>query len=132
MTKKTYSINLQIVHIQVVVPQKRAALVLDRLLVALQKALHDGSGAAESRYDRTDRDGPRAAPLRIAHLDESDTVSPKLFGRIFNETVIDPYFNFFDCNLINKAKTEISSISLFSLNLSIYRYRKDVSFYVVC
>lgn len=59
-------------------PQKRAALVLDRLLVALQKALHDVPSAPEPRYDRFDRDGPRAAPLRLAPLDYSDTVSPNL------------------------------------------------------
>lgn len=58
-------------------PQKRAALVLDRLLVALQKALHDGPSVAEP-YDRTDRDGPKTAPLRIAPLDYSDTVGSNL------------------------------------------------------
>lgn len=65
-------------YAQVVMPQKRAALVLDRLLVALQKALHDGAGGAESRYDRRDRDGPRTAPLRVSPLDDSDTVSANL------------------------------------------------------
>ncbi|XP_026327742.1 uncharacterized protein LOC113236022 [Hyposmocoma kahamanoa] len=58
----------------VVMPQKRAALVLDRLLVALQKALHDVPSAPEPRYDRIDRDGPRAVPLRLAPLDYSDTM----------------------------------------------------------
>lgn len=59
-------------------PQKRAALVLDRLLVALQKALHDGPTAPELQYDRPDRDGPKTAPLRIAPLDYSDTVGSNI------------------------------------------------------
>ncbi|XP_028171310.1 uncharacterized protein LOC114360724 isoform X1 [Ostrinia furnacalis] len=46
----------------VVVPQKRAALVLDRLLIALQKALHD----SPPRYERPIVEGPRTAALRIA------------------------------------------------------------------
>lgn len=57
---------------QEVGPQKRAALVLDRLLIALQKALHEESGAM--RYERPDRDGPRTAPLRIATDDFNDMV----------------------------------------------------------
>lgn len=57
--------------IQEVVPQKRAALVLDRLLVALQKALRDES--TPQRYERPDRDGPRTAPLRFVNED-SDMV----------------------------------------------------------
>lgn len=50
---------------QVVVPQKRAALVLDRLLIALQKALHD----SPPRYERPVIEGPRTAALRISDDD---------------------------------------------------------------
>lgn len=70
-------------------PQKRAALVLDRLLVALQKALHDGPSAPEPRYDRIDRDGPRTAPLRIAPMDYSDTVGPNLSKIIYVVIILD-------------------------------------------
>ncbi|KAM3965198.1 uncharacterized protein ACR2FA_000589 [Aphomia sociella] len=49
--------------IPVIVPQKRAALVLDRLLIALQKALHEDG--EQQRYDQRGRDWPRTAPLRI-------------------------------------------------------------------
>lgn len=53
------------------VPQKRAALVLDRLLIALQKALHEeGNGAS---YE-ADKEGPRTAPLRLADEDVADMV----------------------------------------------------------
>ncbi|KAL0838894.1 hypothetical protein ABMA28_016913 [Loxostege sticticalis] len=51
----------------VVVPQKRAALVLDRLLIALQKALHD----SPPRYERPVIEGPRTAALRISDDDMS-------------------------------------------------------------
>ncbi|XP_053610019.1 uncharacterized protein LOC128674997 isoform X2 [Plodia interpunctella] len=44
---------------KIIVPQKRAALVLDRLLIALQKALHEDSQVKESR------EWPRTEPLRI-------------------------------------------------------------------
>ncbi|OWR51217.1 hypothetical protein KGM_211248 [Danaus plexippus plexippus] len=54
---------------QIIVPQKRAALVLDRLLIALQKALHD---EAVGQRLETDREGPRTAPLRIANFDNND------------------------------------------------------------
>ncbi|XP_022814224.1 uncharacterized protein LOC111348009 [Spodoptera litura] len=54
-----------------VVPQKRAALVLDRLLVALQKALHEDSGPQRG-YQRIDPNGPRTAPLRIADDEMND------------------------------------------------------------
>lgn len=58
---------------QEVVPQKRAALVLDRLLVALQKALHEDSGT-QRVYQRIDPNGPRTAPLRIADDEMNDLV----------------------------------------------------------
>ncbi|CAG9786695.1 unnamed protein product [Diatraea saccharalis] len=48
----------------ITVPQKRAALVLDRLLIALQKALHDNPPPS---YEQVDSDGPRTAPLRVAN-----------------------------------------------------------------
>ncbi|CAH2254588.1 jg157, partial [Pararge aegeria aegeria] len=54
---------------QIILPQKRAALVLDRLLIALQKALHEENG--NQRID-SDRDGPRTAPLRLANIETSD------------------------------------------------------------
>nr|ALM30303.1 allatostatin CC precursor splicing variant b [Chilo suppressalis] len=44
----------------IAVPQKKAALVLDRLLIALQKALHDSPPS----YEQMEVDGPRTAPLR--------------------------------------------------------------------
>ncbi|PZC79498.1 hypothetical protein B5X24_HaOG216278 [Helicoverpa armigera] len=53
------------------VPQKRAALVLDRLLVALQKALHEDNGPPRG-YDRIDPNGPRTAPLRLADDEIND------------------------------------------------------------
>ncbi|KAJ2949060.1 hypothetical protein O0L34_g6000 [Tuta absoluta] len=52
------------------VPQKRAALVLDRLLVALQRALREGDGG-RARGSRAVI-GPRTAPLRIAGMDDAD------------------------------------------------------------
>ncbi|KAJ8722040.1 hypothetical protein PYW08_004442 [Mythimna loreyi] len=54
-----------------VVPQKRAALVLDRLLVALQKALHEDNGPPRA-YERIDPNGPRTAPLRLADDEMND------------------------------------------------------------
>ncbi|KAL4714002.1 hypothetical protein ACJJTC_005633 [Scirpophaga incertulas] len=49
----------------ITIPRKRAALVLDRLLIALQKALHENP----PNYERLDSDGPRFAPLRISNAD---------------------------------------------------------------
>ncbi|KAG6443713.1 uncharacterized protein LOC115456123 [Manduca sexta] len=78
-----------------VVPQKRAALVLDRLLVALQKALHEGGG---QRYERPDRDGPRTAPLRIPD-DDIDMSSLERRGQTTNSRgrVLRCYFNAVTC-----------------------------------
>lgn len=63
-----------------IIPQKRAALVLDRLLIALQKALREEEAlpdkprpAAAVAADGP-RAAPRAAPLRLASLD-TDMVS---------------------------------------------------------
>ncbi|XP_059048520.1 uncharacterized protein LOC131843788 [Achroia grisella] len=47
----------------VIVPQKRAALVLDRLLIALQKALQDD--VEPRRNEQSGRGWPRTAPLRL-------------------------------------------------------------------
>ncbi|KAJ0176667.1 hypothetical protein K1T71_007846 [Dendrolimus kikuchii] len=79
------------------VPQKRAALVLDRLLIALQKALHEESGAM--RYERPDRDGPRAAPLRIAADDLNDMSSLERRGQANTGRgrVLRCYFNAVTC-----------------------------------
>ncbi|XP_049873528.1 uncharacterized protein LOC126372053 [Pectinophora gossypiella] len=62
-------------YTQVVVPQKRAALMLDRLLMALQKALHEDG-------ERPERDGPRAAPLRIAGLDDVGNDMMALYSEV--------------------------------------------------
>lgn len=56
------------------VPQKRAALVLDRLLVALQKALHEDNGPPRAYGERIDPNGPRTAPLRLADDEMNDLV----------------------------------------------------------
>lgn len=42
--------------------------MLDRILIALQKALHE--------EPRAEADGPRALPLRLSYLDTADMVSP--------------------------------------------------------
>lgn len=52
--------------------------MLDRLLIALQKALHEES--LNQRIE-ADRDGPRTAPLRIGGFDGNDMVSYNI--RIF-------------------------------------------------
>ncbi|KAJ8731392.1 hypothetical protein PYW07_004599 [Mythimna separata] len=57
------------------VPQKRAALVLDRLLVALQKALHEDNGPPRVYAERIDPNGPRTAPLRLADEDTMNDLS---------------------------------------------------------
>uniref|UniRef100_A0A1E1W5Y5 Allatostatin CC n=1 Tax=Pectinophora gossypiella TaxID=13191 RepID=A0A1E1W5Y5_PECGO len=82
-------------YTQVVVPQKRAALMLDRLLMALQKALHEDG-------ERPERDGPRAAPLRIAGLDDvgNDMIAPKRRGQGVGRAdgrVLRCYFNAITC-----------------------------------
>ncbi|XP_014367314.1 uncharacterized protein LOC106717888 [Papilio machaon] len=78
---------------QVIVPQKRAALVLDRLLVALQRALHEGG----ARYD-VDRDGPRTAPLRISNMDTNDLSALQRRGQGSGRgRVLRCYFNAVTC-----------------------------------
>ncbi|KAL0883215.1 hypothetical protein ABMA27_016649 [Loxostege sticticalis] len=79
----------------VVVPQKRAALVLDRLLIALQKALHD----SPPRYERPVIEGPRTAALRISDDDMTGLQrrgqpggAPGVRGR-----VLRCYFNAITC-----------------------------------
>ncbi|CAH0585770.1 unnamed protein product [Chrysodeixis includens] len=74
-------------------PQKRAALVLDRLLVALQKALRDDSGARRYNLDPI---GPRTAPLRV----EADIGDLTLLRRDEDNKrgkVIQCYFNPVTC-----------------------------------
>ncbi|XP_050682188.1 uncharacterized protein LOC126977429 [Leptidea sinapis] len=80
------------------VPQKRAALVLDRLLVALQKALREDSrGAPSQRYD-ADRDGPRTAPLRLASYDANDLSGLQRRGHTASRgRVLRCYFNAVTC-----------------------------------
>ncbi|XP_004932108.1 uncharacterized protein LOC114252699 [Bombyx mandarina] len=77
-------------------PQKRAALVLDRLLVALQKALHEENVAP--RYDRTEYEGPRTAPLRIP-MDDSDMSALERRGQSNNNRgrVLRCFFNAVTC-----------------------------------
>ncbi|XP_013186849.1 uncharacterized protein LOC106132079 isoform X1 [Amyelois transitella] len=53
---------------QIIVPQKRAALVLDRLLIALQKALHEDS----QQKAAPSREWPRTEPLRINMDNDGD------------------------------------------------------------
>ncbi|XP_045517415.1 uncharacterized protein LOC123709869 [Pieris brassicae] len=77
-----------------IVPQKRAALVLDRLLVALQKALRE---SPTSRFD-PERDGPRTAPLRLAHYDVNDMTGLQRRGQGNNRgRVLRCYFNAITC-----------------------------------
>ncbi|XP_045498504.1 uncharacterized protein LOC123696401 isoform X2 [Colias croceus] len=76
---------------QVIVPHKRAALVLDRLLVALQKALREDG--PNQRFD-PDRDGPRTAPLRIANYDTGLQRRGQASGR---GRVLRCYFNAITC-----------------------------------
>ncbi|CAK1556323.1 unnamed protein product [Leptosia nina] len=75
------------------VPQKRAALVLDRLLVALQKALREES---TPRFD-PERDGPRTAPLRLAHYDGNDLTGLQRRGQGNRGRVLRCYFNAITC-----------------------------------
>ncbi|CAH2048592.1 unnamed protein product, partial [Iphiclides podalirius] len=86
--------NVYDVSDQVIVPQKRAALVLDRLLVALQKALHEGGG---QRYD-IDRDGPRTAPLRVSSMETNDLSALQRRGQGPGRgRVLRCYFNAVTC-----------------------------------
>ncbi|XP_072948817.1 uncharacterized protein [Epargyreus clarus] len=80
---------------QVIMPQKKAALVLDRLLVALQKALHEDGGGA--RYE-ADRDGPRTAPLRISGMEANDLTGLQRRGQGSTRgRVLRCYFNAVTC-----------------------------------
>ncbi|XP_032517553.1 uncharacterized protein LOC116770259 [Danaus plexippus] len=80
---------------QIIVPQKRAALVLDRLLIALQKALHD---EAVGQRLETDREGPRTAPLRIANFDNNDVSGLQRRGQGTGRgRVLRCYFNAITC-----------------------------------
>ena len=63
---------------EIYVPQKRAALVLDRLLIALQKALREES---MNQRMEADRDGPRTAPLRLGGYDANDMVKFKIYTK---------------------------------------------------
>ncbi|XP_041979285.1 uncharacterized protein LOC121733180 [Aricia agestis] len=67
---------------------RRAALVLDRLLVALQKALHDPPKDVD--------DGPRAAPLR--YLDTNEMTGLQRRGQGMSRgRVLRCYFNAITC-----------------------------------
>ncbi|CAB3261400.1 unnamed protein product [Arctia plantaginis] len=79
-----------------VVPQKRAALVLDRLLVALQKALHE---EGPQHYDKLDRDGPRTSPLRLEEEELNDMRALQRRGQGGNGRgrVLRCYFNAVTC-----------------------------------
>ncbi|XP_052741498.1 uncharacterized protein LOC112044460 [Bicyclus anynana] len=80
---------------EIILPQKRAALVLDRLLIALQKALHEES--ASQRFD-VDRDGPRTAPLRIANIETNDMTGLQRRGQgAARGRVLRCYFNAVTC-----------------------------------
>ncbi|XP_068633610.1 uncharacterized protein [Battus philenor] len=86
--------NINDLSDQVIVPQKRAALVLDRLLVALQKALHEGGGPS---YD-VERDGPRTSPLRISNMETNDLSALQRRGQGSGRgRVLRCYFNAVTC-----------------------------------
>nr|QOL70783.1 allatostatin CC [Grapholita molesta] len=78
---------------EVVIPQKRAALVLDRILIALQKALHE---PRTQSYD-----GPHAAPLRVPSYLESNDMSALQrrgqAGAASRGRVLRCYFNAVTC-----------------------------------
>ncbi|XP_063383493.1 uncharacterized protein LOC134669799 [Cydia fagiglandana] len=77
---------------EVVIPQKRAALVLDRILIALQKALHESP--TESH------DGPHAAPLRVSSYLDSDMSALQRRGQAGASgrgRVLRCYFNAVTC-----------------------------------
>ncbi|CAH2096260.1 unnamed protein product [Euphydryas editha] len=80
---------------KIYIPQKRAALVLDRLLIALQKALHE-----ESLNQRLDSisEGPRTAPLRFASYDINDMTGLQRRGQGSGRgRVLRCYFNAITC-----------------------------------
>ncbi|XP_063363825.1 uncharacterized protein LOC134652594 isoform X1 [Cydia amplana] len=78
---------------EVVIPQKRAALVLDRILIALQKALHEPPAGSH--------DGPHAAPLRVSsYLDSNDMSALQRRGQAGaagRGRVLRCYFNAVTC-----------------------------------
>ncbi|XP_026734673.1 uncharacterized protein LOC113498736 isoform X2 [Trichoplusia ni] len=76
------------------VPHKRAALVLDRLLVALQSALREDSSAR--RFNRIDSSGPRTAPLRVEE-DFNDLGALHRRDDGVNGRAIQCYFNPVTC-----------------------------------
>ncbi|XP_045772932.1 uncharacterized protein LOC123872600 isoform X1 [Maniola jurtina] len=79
----------------IILPQKRAALVLDRLLIALQKALHEES--ANHGLD-AERDGPRTAPLRLANIEPNDVMGLQRRGQAAGRgRVLRCYFNAVTC-----------------------------------
>ncbi|XP_075978014.1 allatostatin double C [Anticarsia gemmatalis] len=79
-----------------IVHEKRAALVLDRLLVALQKALHEES---PQHYRRLESDEPRTAPLRSAEEEINDVSVLQRRGQTGNSRgrVLRCYFNAVTC-----------------------------------
>ncbi|XP_045448338.1 uncharacterized protein LOC123656723 [Melitaea cinxia] len=80
---------------KILMPQKRAALVLDRLLIALQKALHEES--LNQRLN-TDSDGPRTAPLRLSSYDTNDMTGLQRRGQGSGRgRVLRCYFNAITC-----------------------------------
>ncbi|XP_047533443.1 uncharacterized protein LOC125068389 [Vanessa atalanta] len=77
------------------IPRKRAALVLDRLLIALQKALHEES---VNQRLASDREGPRTAPLRLANFDTNDMTGLQRRGQgTTRGRVLRCYFNAITC-----------------------------------
>ncbi|XP_047991707.1 uncharacterized protein LOC125230560 isoform X2 [Leguminivora glycinivorella] len=77
---------------EVVIPQKRAALVLDRILIALQKALHEPPA---DPYD-----GPHASPLRVPSYLDSDMSALQRRGQAGTAgrgRVLRCYFNAVTC-----------------------------------
>ncbi|XP_073956144.1 uncharacterized protein isoform X1 [Choristoneura fumiferana] len=77
---------------EVVIPQKRAALVLDRILIALQKALRE--------EPRAETDGPRVLPLRLSYLDTADMSALQRRGQAGASgrgRVLRCYFNAVTC-----------------------------------
>ncbi|CAH0715607.1 unnamed protein product, partial [Brenthis ino] len=80
---------------EIFMPQKRAALVLDRLLIALQKALHEES--VNQRVE-ADRDGPRMAPLRLGNFEGNDMTGLQRRGQGSTRgRVLRCYFNAITC-----------------------------------
>ncbi|XP_060803444.1 uncharacterized protein LOC106132079 isoform X2 [Amyelois transitella] len=79
---------------QIIVPQKRAALVLDRLLIALQKALHEDS----QQKAAPSREWPRTEPLRINMDNDGDMSGLQRRGQGGGRgRVLRCYFNAVTC-----------------------------------